>query len=253
VAAVNADRMLSGDGTSEIEWRRRLSRIHMPSRAANDLVPQHARLVVVAPHPDDELLACGGLLANHVAGAGEAVVVGVTDGEASHAGAAGWDAAQLAHSRRDERLDGLRRLGPGDVDVIRLGLPDGQITRHADKLYRLLMSLLAPSDVVVSTWRLDGHPDHDSTGSAVAKASSAVGCRFLEAPVWMWHWAQPEDVRVPWHRLVSMPLKSWAWERKQHAVAAHTTQLRDRGAGMGAVLGAAILDRAARDREFFFV
>jgi LmbE family N-acetylglucosaminyl deacetylase len=260
---VSAERSFVGDGTPDIDWHTRLSRIHITSRLVRDLVPQHARLVVVAPHPDDELLACAGLLAQHVAAKGQAVVVGVTDGEASHgeashgeanhAAAAGCNATQLAHARHQERLEGLRRLRCTGVDVIRAGLPDGHVAQHTDKLYGQLLSLLRPCDVVVSTWRLDGHPDHDSTGSTAAKACLAAGCRLLEAPVWMWHWAAAEDARVPWHRLIALPLEPSAWHRKQHAVAAHKTQQSDRGAGLGAVLGAAILDRAAWQKEYFFV
>jgi LmbE family N-acetylglucosaminyl deacetylase len=250
---VNAARVIAGGGTAECEWRQWLLSSDIPRRAFTDLVSPCTRLVVVAPHPDDELLACGGLLAKQLAGAGRALVIGVTDGEASHAGAADWDATQLARSRGVERVQGLRHLAGRQVDIIRLRLPDGQVIQHADKLYRTLMCLLQPSDVVVSTWRLDGHPDHEITGWSAARACLLVGCQLLEAPVWMWHWASPEDVRVPWHRLVAMPLSSWAMNRKQHAVTAHTTQLQDRGAGLGAVLGPAIVERAARDTEYFFV
>ena len=43
------------------------------------------RVVVVAPHPDDEVLAAGGLMRWMACRGREVLVVGVTDGEASHA------------------------------------------------------------------------------------------------------------------------------------------------------------------------
>jgi hypothetical protein len=65
-----------GDGTAEEVWRRWLDRMPLPEVELADL----GTPVVVAPHPDDEVLAVGGLLA--LAGAAE--LVAVTDGGASH-------------------------------------------------------------------------------------------------------------------------------------------------------------------------
>jgi LmbE family N-acetylglucosaminyl deacetylase len=253
MAFVNRQRLITGDGTPERQWRGWLGAANILMRPLAQLLPSHARLVVVAPHPDDEVLACGGLIAGHSLGAGETLVVAVSDGEASHAGTAGWNAAVLARKRRAEHAQGLRRLSGQDLEVLRLGLPDGQVARHAGPLRRTLMSLLVPSDVVVCTWQLDGHPDHDATGAATAQACLSSGCRLLQAPVWMWHWASPGDARVPWHRLLGMPLESWAVARKQRAIAAHSTQLLERDAHTGPVLGPAILARAMRSTEYFFV
>ena len=137
--------------------------------------------------------------------------------------------------------------------VVRLGLPDGRVARHVELLAYRLRLLLRPGDVVISTWRLDGHPDHDATGLAAAQACAAAGCRFVEAPVWMWHWAAPGDERVPWPRLHGVTLAPTAWSRKQAAMAAHVSQLGPRHADEGPVLGPAIVARAGRTAEYFFV
>src|SRR5262245_41050295 len=44
-------------------------------------VPEHTRLLVVAPHPDDEVLGAGGLMQRVHEGDGEIRVVYLTDGE----------------------------------------------------------------------------------------------------------------------------------------------------------------------------
>lgn len=249
---MNEELLITGVGTPESQWHDWLLSQKIPAKFSGDLVSPTVRLVVVAPHPDDEILTCGGLVAAHTAAGGETLVVGVTDGENSHAGASGWNDHQLAKVRCVERIEGLRRLG-ADIKIIRLGLPDGRVQTHTEQLYQTLMDILLPSDVVVSTWRSDGHPDHDSSGSSTAHACLAVGCRLLEAPVWMWHWGAPNDARVPWHRMVSVPLKSFALKCKRNALAAHTTQLCDRDASTGPVLGIEMLYRAARTKEYFFV
>lgn len=137
-------------------------------------------------------------------------------------------------------------------ETARLSRAGGAVGEHADDLLRLLRRVLLASDVVVCTWRLDGHPDHEASGLAAVRACANTGCALLEAPVWMWHWAAPGDPRVPWHRLVGLGLGPDTVRRKQAALAAHATQLEARDAHSGPVLGAAILARADRDIEYFF-
>jgi LmbE family N-acetylglucosaminyl deacetylase len=209
-------------------------------------------LVVVSPHPDDEVLACGGLLALHAQRGGAAAIVAVTDGEASHQHDAAWPARRLASARRVERRRGLARLGLAAGSVTRLGLPDSAVASHCAALQRGLRQVLRPGDCVVSPWRLDGHPDHDATGDETARVCADLGCRLIEAPVWMWHWSAPADARVPWHRLGALALPADAMARKAAALAEHTTQLVARGDDPP-VLGPAICARAAWGVEYFLV
>ena len=253
MGALTAERLIEGDGCAESVWREWLGAIDVPALALEDFLPAPARLVVVAPHPDDEVLACGALLAMHAARGGECCVVAVTDGEASHPGSTRWTPQQLTTVRRAERAEGLLRLGLGGVSLHGLGLPDGGVQAQADRLRRRLIDLLRPGDVVVATWPLDGHPDHDACGTAAIQACASVGCGLLTAPVWMWHWAAPGDARVPWQRLRALHAHATAWKRKQAALEAHVSQCTAREGGQGSVLGADILARAARQREYFFV
>jgi LmbE family N-acetylglucosaminyl deacetylase len=138
-------------------------------------------------------------------------------------------------------------------EVVRMELPDGSVSAHIDQLQAQLERLLRPSDVVVTTWRQDGHPDHEATGTAAASACAAVGSRLIEAPVWMWHWAQPADKRVPWRRLRGLNVSPEALSHKRLAIAAHVTQLVPRDTGEGPVLGDNTLSRVEREVEYFFV
>ncbi|MDB5846607.1 MAG: hypothetical protein JWP29_359 [Rhodoferax sp.] len=247
-------RRIEGGGTSEASWQNWPALPAVRCLSLNEWLPHGVRLVVVAPHPDDEVLACGGLLAAHAARGGVGLVVAVTDGEASHAGDAAWPPNLLARQRRAESAQGLEALGLRREGMVRFGVPDGRVRLHAPQLVSGLHLALQRTDVVVSTWRLDGHPDHDATGVAVAGVCARIGCRFMEAPVWMWHWARPGDPRVPWHRLMAFELDAAALAAKTAALALHGSQLAARGgAETEPVLGPEILARAARRTEFFFV
>ena len=253
MAAVETGRRIRGDGdTAESVWQQWLAAAPPPTVQLDDLLAASERLVVVSPHPDDEVLACGGLITLHARRGGEVAIAAVTDGEASHRDDPRWSATFLADARRIERRRGLVRLGLPDDPVTRLALPDGGVEAHRDTLARSLRALLRPTDCVIATWRLDGHPDHDASGAAAARACVESGCRLLEAPVWMWHWSAPDDPRVPWARLRALALPPDAQAAKAAALAEHATQLTTRGHD-APVLGPAILARAARGAEYFFV
>jgi LmbE family N-acetylglucosaminyl deacetylase len=253
---VTSSRVIAEAQTPETSWATWLDSLGIAARAAPPAwLPAHGRLVVVAPHPDDELLACGGLLSMHAERGGECLLLAVTDGEASHRGTRGWSAARLGALRRLERAVGLERLGfvSGLVAVQRLGLPDGQVCTHFQRLAEALRRCLRPGDVVVTTWRLDGHPDHEATGLAALRAGAALGCRVVQAPVWMWHWARPGDAQVPWQRLQCIALTPEVQARKQAALSAHRSQLCARSPVLGPVLDASILARSRRAVEHYFV
>jgi LmbE family N-acetylglucosaminyl deacetylase len=256
------DRVIREPATAEAQWREWLGAADLPCFDLDDWLRPEDRLVVIAPHPDDEVLGCGGLLSLHAQRGSECTVIAVTDGDASHEGCGDWSASRLAEARRSESEHGLAQLGVPAHAITRLGIPDGEVERHMQPLLDALCAQLRAGDVVVSTWRLDGHPDHDATGSAAAKVCTAFGANFIEAPVWMWHWARPRDTRVPWERLRALPLSPATLSRKTSALAEHVTQLTPRmrlhtpaheAHAEGPVLDPSILQRAARPCEYFFV
>lgn len=249
--AVSA-RLIRDAGTPDSLWVPWLRRQAIRPVPITELCPNGSRLVVVAPHPDDEVLACGGLLTMHAKRGLPSLVVAVTDGEASHGTADLRACAILGARRAEESYAGLRTLGVAACSVVRLGIPDGEAMRYVDAITQKLGSLLKTSDVVVTTWHLDGHPDHEAVAEAARRASIAAGSRLLQAPVWMWHWAEPGDARVPWKDLVALELAETTIQAKQDALCCHQTQLEARGGGLGPVLVSSIRERAARACEYFF-
>lgn len=242
------------DGTTESQWAecRRLAAV--PPIGIHDLIPPDGRLVVVAPHPDDEVLAAGGLLALAAEIGRDIALVAVTDGSASHPDSRLWSRERLAAERPRETHAALATLGVHPQTHVRLGLPDGRLAGQDAAFAQRLQAVLRPRDVVFTTWELDGHPDHEATGRATARAAREAGARCLQAPVWAWHWACPGDERLPWHRARRLRLPASVVRRKKSAVGAFTSQLApDPSTGAGPVLRTTTVDRAARSFEVFFL
>ncbi len=134
------------------------------------------RVLVLAPHPDDETLATGGLLQRVVASGGSLRVVFATDGENNPwpqrvlerrwridaAGRARW-----AARRRAETLAALACLGVRPADTRFLHLPDQGLTRlllagNQEVVARLAHELMWGPTLVVAPAGCDRHPDHSA-------------------------------------------------------------------------------------------
>jgi len=141
-------------------------------------------VVIAAPHPDDEVLGCAGIMA-WLADRGTRIeLVAVTDGDASHERSSRISRPTLVERRRTERDRALTVLGLGEVPATRLRLPDGRVGAHEPELCAALRSCLDPATTVIVPWRHDGHPDHEAVGRAGLRAAAAQGATCVEVPIW---------------------------------------------------------------------
>ncbi|PVY96718.1 PIG-L deacetylase family protein [Actinomycetospora cinnamomea] len=235
---------LRGAGTPEDVWWAPDGLGTVPARQPVAVRPS-GRVVVVAPHPDDEVLGTGGALAAWAPAGTEVAVVAVTDGEGSHPDSPTLTPADLAERRVDERTHALAALGLGRPTVHRLGLPDAGVA--ADDVAAGLGPLLREGDTVLLPVTGDGHPDHDATADGGSRAAAGLTCwRYA---VWLWHWARPATVSFDGACRLLLP--DAAVRAKAAAIGCFTTQIaplspdpRD-----AAILPATVLARFHRDTE----
>lgn len=251
---VTMNRVIEGAGTSADAWRADAALMAVPEIDCAQLVGAATRVVIVAPHPDDEVLACGGLLQQLAARAMPVLIVAVTDGEASHPGSATWTRARLQSVRPDETMAALALLGLPDVPVLRLQLPDGGVAPREAELARALGEFVTADDLVLTTWRHDGHPDHEATARACASAAGACGAKLVEAPIWGWHWSRPGDTAMPFAQARRLMLDETALARKRAALACFESQLvSDDASGHDAILTRNTLERLLTPFEMVFI
>ncbi|MGC1481621.1 MAG: PIG-L family deacetylase [Chthoniobacterales bacterium] len=240
------DREIQGEGTSEGEWAECSELGGVPWSKVDKLIPEGVRVVVMAPHPDDEILPCGGLLASM--GEREVVVVAVTDGEASHPEISG----HLRMERPVETRVALSRLGI-DAEIRRLGFADGELLPWESLLVAAIGDELRDGDVVLTPWGFDGHPDHEATTRAVREAAASFeDVRVIEMPIWGWHWSRPGEGSMPWDRAVRVPIEDEILLRKRSAILAFESQVVGR-CGDLPILTERTLERFYRRWEVFFL
>lgn len=231
-------RDLTGPGTPESAWAAAGVVARVPVTEVSTLLPDSGRIVVLAPHPDDEILGAGGALALLASLGARIEVIAVSDGEASHPGRV----AELRRVRAAERTAALGRLGLAGTRVHRLGEPDGKL--HAERIAERVAALIFTDDVVLAPWCHDGHPDHDACG----EAAGLVATRRWSYLVWTWHWAAAGDGGVdpvPWHRAHRIELPDQVAREKRAAAHCFNSQLT----GDSPILPPHVLARLLRANE----
>ena len=197
--------------------------------------------MVVAPHPDDETLGCGGTIAR-LRGLGVSVgVVFATDGAASHRGRV--DAPALADVREGEAIAAADVLGVAAEALRFCRVPDGTLraddTEVAATVAELVATLGATRLLVPSA--LEPPADHVNAGHAAQRAvAGQPGVEVWEYGVWAWdHWPWVEGsgrsfwtqslrsglgVTVARAFSVGVDVSEWL-ETKERALACHRTQM----------------------------
>jgi LmbE family N-acetylglucosaminyl deacetylase len=193
------------------------------------------RVTVIAPHPDDESLGCGGLIAALAADGRAVQVVFVTDGAGSHPNSATWPSARLALQRRKEAAAALGCLGAVGEPPVFLDLPDAHMPAlddpageaGVDDLARLLTAF--SPELVLLPWRRDPHCDHrDAWVMAQAALSRArLTPQRLEYAVWLDELGDDADrPRKGEAKAVAFDISAVV-ALKRKAVQAHVSQTTD--------------------------
>ncbi|UHD14533.1 PIG-L family deacetylase [Thiocapsa bogorovii] len=191
----------------------------VPYRAEQSLGP--GRALVFAPHPDDEVLGCGGAIMRHVAAGDPLAVVIVTDG-----GAASGAGSEYAPVREQESRCAAEILGYGEPLCWRM--PDRGIA-YGEALIERMMDAIREQQAdlvyVPSWWEM--HPDHYAVALTGAEAVRRSGGDIALVMY---------EVGVPLHPNRLLDITDLV-QRKQAAVDCFASQLaqQDYGRHIGAL------------------
>lgn len=145
------------------------------------------RVLVFAPHPDDEVLGCGGSIAKLAAAGARVHIAYLTSGEQ---GSGTVSPAELGPVREVEARAAVSMLGvgPGDVTFARFG--DGQVNPYdlaqAEAVMRLVRQVRP--HLAYLPHEHDGPFDHEAASRLVLRAADMAGSRnfaHLGEPHWV--------------------------------------------------------------------
>jgi LmbE family N-acetylglucosaminyl deacetylase len=172
-------------------------------------LPDARRIVVLAPHPDDESLGCGGLLLLASRRGADISVVFATDGDDMLIADSPGD---LGPRRREQATEACRILG---ARPIFLGFEDGRLADAVGDLAAALRRILAEirPDLVVLPWFGDASGDHRALNDAFATTPLDPDLRVWGCEIWS---------PLPANRLVDI---TGVVDDKVRAIAAHTADV----------------------------
>ncbi len=188
------------------------------------------KTLVVAPHPDDESLGCGGTLALLAQMRVPTAVLWVSDGAASHPNSKVYAAPKLANLREAEAKMALDKLGVGRRNSFFLRLPDGKLP-FPDEIgfdsalqgARAVLEDFAPQTLLLP-WRRDPHRDHRATWQLFSGAAEGLNLQSFEYLVWAFERAQPQDWPQNSEASAFAVDISSVKKRKMAAIHAHASQ-----------------------------
>ena len=143
------------------------------------------KIVIFAPHPDDETLACGGTIAKKISEGYEVFVVFMTDARYSLT-AVGITSGPLPHEvsiiRREEAVKAMKTLGLKEKNIFFLNFEDKTLKmRYRDALKKVIEILADISPVeVYFPQRKEYHIDHRVTNLIVREALKRLNLHPIE-------------------------------------------------------------------------
>lgn len=165
----------------------------------SEKIDQSSSAMVFAPHQDDEVLGCGGLILAKVRAGAQVKIVFLTDGSGSHKELI--DSNELVRIRELEAISANAALGLVASDLIFLRIKDGDLSskasqEEATKGIVALLKMHCPDEVYIP-YRHEPHPDHVGAYLSVMNALPYYtrSIRVFEYAVWFWNFWPWVDIQ----------------------------------------------------------
>jgi LmbE family N-acetylglucosaminyl deacetylase len=126
-----------------------------------------SRVLVVAPHPDDDLIGCGGSIAKHLKNSNQVFVVYITNGDAE---CPQFLPAQFTKIRKKETFNAARIIGLKKENLFFLEEKPWQLNEERVRFKLLELIRRIQPNVCYIPHTADAHVDHRIVGQATLDA-----------------------------------------------------------------------------------
>lgn len=211
----------------------------------------HDTVMIVAPHPDDEALGCGGLIYRLCSEGNTPHVVVMTGGGGSLRGHSDMPESEVVTARRELTLASARELGLPRENINFLDFIDGHISERPEAEMARLRELIAkiqPSAILVPH-RGEGWPDHLKTRELVLELASQ-NADVYEYCVWMWYY---NVWNLDWKNARKIEMTDAEHEAKLRAVEVYVSAKAPNGDPWSGFLPKPFLRANTSRRELYFL
>lgn len=209
------------------------------------------KTVIIAPHPDDEVIGCAGLIQALVERGTPPHVIILTGGEGSHRGCCDTLVEEIMAARHQLTLKAAATLGLPESHILCLHYPDGGVALEHPETERLqtLLSELVPQSVFVPH-RGEGWSDHLKAAEITKHLLKGQKVSIYEYCVWMWYY-NVWCLDFKQARLLRMSRARH--RRKLQAIDEYVTPLAPCGKPWSGVLPKPFLKAAEWNKELYFL
>lgn len=216
--------------------------------------------LVIAPHPDDEVFGCAGLILRRRLSGHPVHVLYLTDGSASHPSHPTLAPTQLKMARAEEARAALKVLGADSARAHFLEARDGALDKLDEAEQRALVEKIEdvlravkPNEVFLP-YRRDGSSEHEAAFRLLDAALSGISPRprVFEFPIWSW-WSPRLLLRLALTRARVARCSFSGYEAvKWQAICAYRSQTEPVAPWTDPVLPAGFAAAFRGAEEFFF-
>ena len=206
--------------------------------------------LILAPHPDDEAMGCGGLI-QRLCGQGLFPhVVILTGGGQSHSACCYLSESVIKEERRTMASQILQKLGLPADHLHLLDFPDGSISIQHDEMQTLqkLVAEIQPAAVFIPHHG-EGWPDHLVCRDLVEQMPALGATAIYEYCVWLWYY---NAWNLDWKRACSLQLTKTEHLAKCSAIVEYTESLAPCGKPWSGVLPKLLIWACKWNKELYF-
>jgi len=143
------------------------------------------RIIVFAPHPDDETFGCGGTIAKRISEGYEVIIVVITDGRHAYSKVLGINSdptpEELKEIRKEELIRATNVLGVPKKNLLFLDFEDGTLEKYEKEAKEKIIEIIkkySPVEVYFPYIK-DYNPDHQAT-NRIIRCIQKLGLTSME-------------------------------------------------------------------------
>lgn len=206
-------------------------------------------VLIIAPHPDDEVLGCGGLISHLIAKGINTHIIILSGGGESHKGCCGLEESEIKAERAKLTASAASILGLKQDNILTLDFPDGGISMNHPQISNLKQAIdqINPDNVLIPHSG-EGWPDH--------LAARGIGLKLAPShtQIWeycVWYWFYP-SAKSEWKDARILNLTKNEHDLKCEAIDAYTLPKAPCGNPWSGVLPKVFVKACCWDKELYF-